>query len=56
MDKENTLYQPNYFNEVFDQNTGEYVYVYQGGYWEDREKRNYSHLNADLFKYDDKEK
>lgn len=54
MDKEKILYQPNYFNEVFDQNTGEYVYVYQGGYWEDREKRNYSHLNADLFKYDEK--
>lgn len=53
MEKENILYQPNYFNEVYDQNSGEYVYIYKGGYWEDREKRNYSHLDADIFKYKD---
>jgi len=35
-------YEPCYFSEVLDEFTKEHIYLYKGGYWEDRQKNNYS--------------
>jgi hypothetical protein len=35
-------YEPIYFNDVLDDTTKEYIYLYKGGYWEDRNKGNFS--------------
>ena len=37
-------------NEYSD-DSGDFVYLYLGGYWEDRSKKNYSHL-TDIFQLD----
>lgn len=37
-------YEPNYFAEVLDSRTGEYIYLYKGDYWSDRKINNFSHL------------
>lgn len=41
-------YQPNYFNEVFDDKNNEYIYIFNGQYWEDRKANNYDKLH-DIF-------
>ena len=43
------LYQPNYFKEIFDQKSNDYIYEYKGGYWEDRQKKNFQHLDQNIF-------
>ena len=49
--KNNILYQPNYFYEVFDQNSFDNVYIYKGGYWEDRKSESYDGIDEDIFEY-----
>ncbi len=41
-------YQPNYFNEVLDQKNNEYIYIFNGEYWQDRKTNNFSKLH-DIF-------
>ena len=40
----NIEYVPTYFKEVYDDVTGELIYVYCRDYWEDRKKKNWGHL------------
>jgi len=42
-------YEPNYFADVYESHKSEYVYIYKGGYWEDRNKNNFDHLHS-IFK------
>ena len=51
LENNNLLYQPNYFYEVFDQNSFDNVYIYKGGYWEDRKMGNYESLDKNIFTY-----
>lgn len=44
-EEEKIKYEPYYFSDVLDPKVGEYVYIYKGGYWEDRKKKSYNHLN-----------
>jgi len=40
----NVKYEPKYFCEVLDTFTNEYIYLYNGDYWNDRKKGNYSEM------------
>ena len=51
-DKDGYEYKPNYFENEFSEDSGDFVYLYKGGYWEDRAKLNYKHL-TDIFKLDE---
>ena len=53
-DKDGYEYKPNYFENEFSEDSGDFVYLYKGGYWEDRAKLNYKHL-TDIFKLDEDE-
>lgn len=44
----NYKHQPMFFNEVYDDFTGELVYIYNGRYWEDRMNKKYENY-PDLF-------
>jgi hypothetical protein len=48
-DLKKKLYHPNYFKEVYDQKTNDNIYEYKGGYWEDRQQRNFQHLDQNIF-------
>ena len=43
------LYQPNYFKEILNKKSNDYIYEYKGGYWEDRQKKNFQHLDQNIF-------
>jgi hypothetical protein len=46
---EKIKYEPNYFADVYESQKSEYVYIYKGGYWEDRNRNNFDHLYS-IFK------
>ena len=48
LEEEKIKYQPVYFSEVFDEKLNEYMYIFNGEYWEDRKNGNYSKLH-DIF-------
>ena len=50
-EKKKTVFQSYYFNQIFDQDGKEKLFIYKGGYWEEKEKNNFSILNKDLFKF-----
>ena len=50
-DNVNYEYKPHYFSNEYSDDSGDFVYLYLGGYWEDRSKKNYSHL-TDIFQLD----
>jgi hypothetical protein len=39
--KEGIVPKPRYFEETYDDLTGELIYKYKGGYWEDRKNKNF---------------
>ena len=39
--KEGIIPKPRYFEETYDDLTGELIYKYKGGYWEDRKNKNF---------------
>lgn len=41
-------YTPNYFNEVYDEKSAEFIYIFNGQYWEDRKTHSYEKLH-DIF-------
>ena len=41
-DKNKTKVKPLYFEETYDDTTGELIYLYKGGYFEDRQNKNFS--------------
>ena len=47
-DKKGIIYKPLYFDETYDDITGELVYLYKGGYFEDRYNKNFDKF-PDLF-------
>ena len=47
-DKKGIVYKPLYFDETYDDITGELVYLYKGGYFEDRYNKNFDKF-PDLF-------
>lgn len=47
-DKKGIVYHPLYFDETYDDITGELVYLYKGGYFEDRKNKNFDKF-PDLF-------
>ena len=46
MDENGTQYTPYYFDEVYDDITGELVYTYKRDYWKDREVGDWKHLKT----------
>lgn len=48
-EEEKIKYEPNYFADVYESKSNEYVYIYKGGYWEDRKNKNFCHLH-NIFK------
>lgn len=50
-DNVNFEYKPHYFSNEYSDDSGDFVYLYQGGYWEDRNKKNFSHL-TNIFQLD----
>jgi hypothetical protein len=44
-EEEKIKYEPNYFVEVLEDKTNDYVYIYKGDYWGDRKNKNFSHLH-----------
>jgi len=47
-EEEKIKYCPNYFNEVFDEKNNEYIYLFNGEYWDDRKIGNFEKLH-DIF-------
>ena len=47
-EKEGKKLSPRYFEETYDDITGELVYLYKGNYFEDRKNHNFQNL-PDLF-------
>ncbi len=47
-EEEKIKYSPNYFNEVFDEKNNEYIYLFNGEYWNDRKYGNFEKLH-DIF-------
>jgi hypothetical protein len=47
-EEEKIKYSPNYFSEVFDEKTNEYIYLFNGQYWEDRRDGKFEKL-YDIF-------
>ena len=48
MKKDGIIPQPMYFEETYDDITGELIYKYKGGYWEDRKNKNFEKF-PDIF-------
>ncbi len=48
MRKDGKIPQPMYFEETYDDITGELIYKYKGGYWEDRKNKNFEKF-PDIF-------
>ena len=46
--KEGIILKPRYFEETYDDLTGELIYKYKGGYWEDRKNKNFKDF-PDIF-------
>ena len=46
--KEGIIPKPRYFEETYDDLTGELIYKYKGGYWEDRKNKNFKDF-PDIF-------
>lgn len=47
-EKNGIVYHPMYFDETYDDITGELIYKYNGNYWDDRNKKNFSKF-IDIF-------
>ena len=48
MKKDGIIPQPLYFEETYDDITGELIYKYKGGYWEDRKNKKFDKF-PDIF-------
>ena len=44
-------YKPNYFINKYNEDSSDFIYMYNGKYWEDRENKNFNHI-IDIFKLD----
>ena len=44
-------YKPNYFCNKYNEDSSDFIYMYNGKYWEDRENKNFNHI-VDIFKLD----
>ena len=44
-------YKPNYFINKYNEDSSDFIYMYNGKYWEDRENKNFNHI-VDIFKLD----
>ena len=48
------VYEPFYFNNIFNDNSNDFVYVYKGGYFEDRSENKYRNEKEDIFDINEK--
>ena len=48
MKKDGIIPQPLYFEETYDDISGELIYKYKGGYWEDRKNKKFDKF-PDIF-------
>ena len=48
LDKSNKEHQPIYFTNEYNEDSKDFVYMYKGGYWEDRKKKKFNKLK-DVF-------
>ncbi len=44
-------YKPNYFCNKYNEDSLDFIYMYNGKYWDDRENKNFNHI-VDIFKLD----
>ena len=44
LDKNNKEHQPIYFSNEYNEDSKDFVFIYKGGYWEDRKKKKFSKL------------
>ena len=49
------VYEPFYFNNIFNDNSNDFVYVYKGGYFEDRNENIYRNEKENIFDINEKE-
>jgi hypothetical protein len=48
------VYEPFYFNNIFNDNSNDFVYVYKGGYFEDRNDNKYRNDKENIFDINEK--
>ena len=46
LDKSNKEYQPIYFSNEYNEDSKDFVFIYRGGYWEDRKKKKFKLKNV----------
>ena len=44
LDKSNKEHQPIYFTNEYNEDSKDFVYMYKGGYWEDRKNKKFKNL------------
>lgn len=48
-DNNNIEYNPIYFSNEYNEDSGDFVFLYKGGYWEDRKNKNFANKIVDIF-------
>ena len=46
LDKSNKEHQPIYFSNEYNEDSKDFVFIYRGGYWEDRKKKKFKLKNV----------